>query len=128
MVADTAEKVSLAEREADRVVMAVDEACTNIVRHAYTARTSSKTSELFDTESSLEIRISATSNYLDVQVRDRGIGSSITWHKAIGTIGEYLELKNPHGLGTYIMHKFMDEVSTDFPDDRGCLVRMRKYI
>jgi PAS domain S-box-containing protein len=95
------------EQAVDQVVLAVDEACTNALRHSGATE-------------DLEIRLGFDGGDLVVEVRDHGRGL------------EDVTLDPDHvpdplandGRGMYLIRSLMDEV--EFSSDRGLLVRMVK--
>ena len=125
-VNDVCRDVRIPEQERTKVVMAVDEACSNIVAHAYKA--TPKAGASADDNPRLDLTFRIEKDSLEIQVKDHGLGLKIPWHKTVHVIEEYNHLDTHHGLGFYIMHLFMDEVSIDFPEEHGTVVTMKKYL
>jgi len=93
---------------ADQVVLAIDEACTNAIRHAYEGRC----------DGSVELTLQAGREYLEFQVSDTGVSCppECTERRPLQALdGDDLE---PGGLGIQLIHEVFDEV--DFcPGESG---------
>jgi anti-sigma regulatory factor (Ser/Thr protein kinase) len=96
------------EKKADQVVLAIDEACTNAIRHAYEGRR----------DGSVELTLQAGPEYLEFQVSDTGVPCppECTERRPLQALdGDDLE---PGGLGIQLIHEVFDEV--DFcPGESG---------
>lgn len=99
---------------AAKVSIAVDEAVTNIIMHAY----------LGESEHSLEIELRFTSLALEVHI----------WHTGKGLVDNQIALPDPReyvkhprkgGLGLLLMSRFMDEVHFGKAADRNecCMIK-----
>ncbi len=88
------------EKIADEVVLAIDEACTNAIRHAYEGRC----------DGSVELTLHAAQEYLEFQVSDTGVlcPSECTERRPLQP-PEPDEVQ-PGGLGIQLIHKVFDEV------------------
>ena len=91
------------EHELSEVELAVDEACTNIITHAYSD----------DSEKPIKIRCSMSGNDLVIKIRD--------WGKpfdpdsvSLPNTGSELSKRELGGLGIFLMRKVMDEVKYIF--------------
>ena len=96
-------QVGMDENQAGRVVLALDEALTNIIRHAYEGAS----------DRPIEIRLLKMENKLVVVIRDYG---RIVHPSAIHS--RDLDDVRPGGLGVHIMNECMDEVKF-VPADEG---------
>ena len=96
------------------VVMAVDEASQNVIRHAYAG----------DPDGSIELRIDHTSSELVISLIDYAPEVD---PEAVR--GRNLEDLRPGGLGTHFIRSSMDEVEFEVPPP-GCgnLLRMVKRL
>ena len=98
------------------VQMAVDEACSNVIEHAYGA----------DVAGDIELICCTEDNGdLVVQIRDEGRPfdpSSVPEP----TIGPDLDNLQAGGLGLYFMRKLMDQVTFHFDRKRGNVLTMVK--
>ena len=84
----------------DDVVLAIDEACTNAIRHAYGGRC----------DGSLELTLHAAEEHLEFQVSDTGVPcpSKCTERRPLHP-PDVNDLQ-PGGLGIQLIHKVFDEV------------------
>lgn len=98
------------------VETAVEEACANIIEHAYGGEGRG------DIECSCEVNETG----LVVCLRDRGKPfKPETVHEP--NIHSSLKKRQSHGLGLYIMRKWMDEVKFDFSPEKGNVLTMVKH-
>jgi len=107
-------QAGLDEPGAGRVVLAVDEALTNIIRHAYAGRD----------DGPIEISMRVSGLELSIVIRDYG---QVVHPAAIRS--RDLDDVRPGGLGVHIMHECMDKV-TYAPADQGggtVLTMSKKY-
>jgi serine/threonine-protein kinase RsbW len=117
-----AEFVRQAAKEADldsfaiyAVETAVDEACTNIIEHAYHGE------NLGDIECSVNI----DEDGLTITLRDRGLPFNPS-HVPQPNLDAPLEDRESHGLGLFFMHQMMDEIHFGFEPGRGNILTMVK--
>lgn len=123
------------DEEIDKIEMAVDEACANVVRHAYKhlgvspdlpdeQRTSSSDAIR---QCVLKMGIGFSHDLLEICIIDHGIGVDKT-PPGVNSLDEYQEKGGTGGLGVYIIRNFMDEVEYHAPPDSGTILVMRKYL
>ncbi|MEE8219011.1 MAG: ATP-binding protein, partial [bacterium] len=97
------------EDEGRKLILAVDEACSNIIKHSYDndpTKTISLT--LTDSAEKLEIRIQDFGKRPDVdRIRPRD-----------------LDEVRPGGLGTHFIRSIMDEVTYDTSPGVGCILHL----
>lgn len=104
------------EKEIFEVQTAVDEACTNIIQHAYSGK-----------GGVIAISCELQDNDIVITITDKGMpfdpGSvpppdleADLNHRGVG------------GLGIYLMRKLMDDVSYDFDAEKGNKLTMRKML
>jgi anti-sigma regulatory factor (Ser/Thr protein kinase) len=96
--------------DVDRVILAVHEACTNVIEHCYGG----------DMAQRIDITVFVTADDIAIEVRDYGQKQDVTAIKP-----RALHDVRPRGLGTYFMQSVMDDV-TYHSSDTGTLVRMTK--
>jgi len=96
--------------EVDGVVLAVHEACTNVMKHCYQG----------DTTQRIDLTVLLTEEALTIDIQDYGTPQDVTTIKP-----RELHEVRPGGLGTHFMQAIMDEV-TYSSSDTGTLVRMIK--
>jgi sigma-B regulation protein RsbU (phosphoserine phosphatase) len=101
------------DETAKDIRLAVDEACQNIIRHAYGGRD--------DGDMLLELR--RLPEGLGVYLRDYGAMTDPSRVRP-----RDLEILRPGGLGTHFIHEVMDRVTFLAPDDgRGNLLELIKF-
>lgn len=83
-----------------KIILAVDEACTNIIKHAYN----------FSPEGEITISIKFDTNKLTISITDEGKHFNPNSVPEPNII-EYYKQKKIGGLGIYLMKKLMDEVN-----------------
>ena len=114
-VGRAAGKASLGERAIYEVQLAVDEACSNIIEHAYGG----------EGHGDIEITCRINSEGLTVILRDFG-------HRfepdsvPPPNLRASLENRDLGGLGLYFMYQMMDEVHFEFMPDSGNVLTMVK--
>jgi serine/threonine-protein kinase RsbW len=98
------------------IEMAVDEACSNIIDHAYEG----------DFNGEIECTCSVKENSFLVILHDNGHSFD---PKQVPLPDLYcpLEERGEHGLGLYLMYKYMDEINFDFSDNTGNTLTMVKH-
>jgi serine/threonine-protein kinase RsbW len=96
-----------------RLVLCIDEACSNIIKYSYNECK----------EQSIELRFSLTDHLLEIQIRDYGkqCDPKDIKPRAIKEI-------KPGGLGTYFINEIMDEVNYCTNREKGTLLTMRKNL
>jgi serine/threonine-protein kinase RsbW len=98
------------------VQTAVDEACTNIIQHAYSGR-----------GGIIAISCELQDNDFVVTIRDRGMPFD-PGSVPPPDLEADLEQRRVGGLGMYLMRKLMDEVGYDFDAKKGNKLTMRKML
>ena len=114
-VARAAEAAGLDARAVYQVELAVDEACSNIVEHAYGG----------EGHGDIEVTCRINSDGLTVTLRDYGRPFDPTG-VALPDLHASLEDRDLGGLGLYFMRQLMDEVHFEFTPDSGNLLTMVK--
>lgn len=92
-------ELELSSKEIAHISLAVDEACTNIIKHAYKNSKNGK----------IKIKINKKNNKLSVKLTDNGskFDPSIIPDP---NVEENQKMKKGGGLGMFLMKKIMDEV------------------
>lgn len=135
-----AREMGFADEEVDQIEMAVDEACANVIRHAYKhmgfssdfAAGSSPSLAPGSEPPSIEdcfllVRIHIAPDGLAFEIIDRGVGIE-TQPKGVEGIDEYVQRGGRGGLGIFIMREFMDEVAVEPRQGGGTVLRMAKKL
>jgi serine/threonine-protein kinase RsbW len=102
------------EKNLHGVQLAVDEACTNIINHAYSG-----------TEGMITISCEVKGNYLVITIGDKGKAfdpDSVLRPDLESEIHE----RHVGGLGLHFMKKLMDEVSYSFAADGNKLIMKKR--
>jgi len=124
IVGDLARKVGFDEGEAAKIEMAVDEACSNVVRHAYSPDKEWCWQQR-DPEIRLEIRVEG--DLLIIEINDHGQRFDFANYRP-ARMEDHLREMKPGGYGILIMRNFMDEVQYNSSDQTGNTLRMVKYL
>jgi serine/threonine-protein kinase RsbW len=98
------------------VETAVEEACTNIIEHAYGGEGNGK----------IECSCAADEAGVTIQLRDKGKPFNPGKVHNPNTSAP-LNRRNSHGLGLYIMRKWMDDVRFEFSAEKGNTLTMVKH-
>ncbi len=116
-VEQAARASGLDENQMFDIQMAVDEACTNVIQHAYHGRP----------DGTIDITCERVRQEFIVTIRDYGdpfdpkkVARPKTRHP--------LARRSVGGLGLFFMHKLMDGVKFDFSSDHGNRLTMVKKI
>ena len=100
------------EEDCHGITLAVDEALTNIIRHAYDNRH----------DESIELTCRSLENGLEFILKDRGRAVDLA-----KVCARSLDVVRPGGLGTHIIRQVMDQVEYEpLPD--GNQLRLVKFI
>jgi serine/threonine-protein kinase RsbW len=116
-ITDVARNLSLNGDETFAVQMAVDEACANVIEHAYAGRQNGQVSiicQLLNDEVIVTIRDSG--RMFDPQAVPRP------------DIHAPIEERDAGGLGLYLMEKLMDQVKFEFDPEKGNKLVMKKKV
>lgn len=99
------------------IVLAIDEACTNAIRHAYNN----------DPNQTITLRFTAMDRTLEIQVEDRGHTAPAVTVQRKTPAPPDPETISPGGLGVQLIHEVFDEVDWCPGTPTGNCVRMRLY-
>lgn len=105
-----------AEDDVNKITIAVDEACTNIIKHGYG----------FSPDHFIDIEVRRSGAQFEIVIMDSGKQFD---PKSIETpdMKEYLTHYRRGGLGVYLMKRIMDKVEFNIQHDRNVL-RMVKSL
>lgn len=98
-VASHAENVGLTEKDISEIRLAVDEAFTNIIKHAYKNTTSKP----------VKIELGFDSSKLWISIMDEGEGFKPEDYKAPDIL-KRIKNKQRGGMGVFLIQKLMDQV------------------
>jgi serine/threonine-protein kinase RsbW len=122
-----AREAGFADEEIDQIEMAVDEACANVIRHAYSVDAEGRCPDVAPADFILHLQVCVSENRISFRVRDHGVGLNKKPGGA-GSIEEYVKRGGKGGLGIYIIRNFMDEVDYECPPGEGTILTMTKYL
>ena len=89
------------QKTADDVVLAIDEACTNAIRHAYEGRY----------DGSVELTLHAEADHFEFRVSDQGLPCPPECAERRPLHPPEIDDLQPGGLGIQLIHKVFDEVN-----------------
>lgn len=112
-----AQESGFPEDEIGKIILAVDEACTNIIKHAYK----------YSPEGEIKITITFDSNKLVISIVDHGnhFDPNVIPEP---DIKEYYKQKKSGGLGMFLIKKLMDEVVYSTTTGNKNQVTLIKYL
>lgn len=114
-VISIAQKFHFKQSDIDDIEFAVDEACANIMEHAYGGQ-----------KGKISINVNCNDDEFSIVIKDKGNEFDPT--KAdMPDIDEYHKEKKSDGLGIFIMRKLMDIVRHEFSEDEGNTLIMKKF-
>ncbi len=116
-VSASARKFGFSDEEVSKIALAVDEACTNIIKHAYK----------FDPTKDITVTIRPRRRTFEVSIRDTGREFNPSDIMA-PDMKEYLTHYRKGGLGIYLMKSLMDKVEYDIDPGKKNEVRLTKYL
>jgi anti-sigma regulatory factor (Ser/Thr protein kinase) len=111
------------DEEIAQIEICVDEACANVMEHAYKAG-DVRTFERQD----IVVEVVFEENELTVRVIDHGKGTNPEAVNRIERLEQYLqgEEQRLRGLGLFLIHQYMDRVDIKSTPGRGTTVEMTK--
>jgi len=115
-VSEIARKVGFKNDDIHKIELAVDEACTNVIQHAYKDKSNKP----------IDIAVKLDYKKFSVIITDRGEGFKFD-DIEIPDMEEYLAELKVGGLGIYLMKTLMDEVDYKKTDGKN-QVKMVKYL
>lgn len=114
---DTAALSGLDIETINKIILAVDEACTNIIKHAYK----------YSTDGEILVKATFDEKKFTITLIDKGehFNSTLIPNP---NLKEYIKEKRVGGLGMFLMKKLMDEVVYSNLSDDSNQVVLVKYI
>lgn len=116
LVSRIAELVGFDEDDVCKIELAVDEACANVIKHAYNR----------GKKESIDLMIELDFKKLTIIVTDEGVGFDVN-KILVGDVKEYLAQMRVGGLGIHLMKALMDEVELKSKPGVKTEVKMVKY-
>ncbi len=97
-ISNICRQAGFSKREINNTKLAVDEACTNIIKHAYIGKSGK-----------IIVDIRAWPGNVEIHLRDRG--EPFNWSGVQDPdLEEYVEMGKRGGLGIYLMNRLMDHI------------------
>jgi len=97
-ISDVCLRAGFSKRETNNTKLAMDEACTNIIKHAYR-----------DMAGTIRIDVEAEPGRVEINIFDRG--KSFDWSDVKDPdLQQYVEIGKKGGLGIYLMNRLMDDL------------------
>jgi len=115
LVGEAAERAGMNSKEVYAVQLAADEACSNVIEHAYEGVTDADFEMIVDTQP----------GQVTIVVHDHGKLFDITKVRK-PNLSKNLDEREVGGLGVYLIHKLMDEVRFESTKDNGNFLTMTK--
>lgn len=115
-ISDLARQHGFRDDDINKITIAVDEACTNIIKHGYN----------FAPDHDIDIEVIREGNEFEILISDNGKQFDPN-SVATPDMKEYLSHYRRGGLGMYLMKRIMDKVEFNFRRDRNVL-RMIKSL
>ena len=116
-VGNAAREFGFSDEDASKIVLAVDEACTNIIKHAYQNAP----------DRTINIRIRSEDDRFEVLITDEGKTFDPKTLRPLD-LKEHLTKYRRGGLGVYLMKSLMDEVEYRSLGGKRNEVRLTKYL
>jgi len=118
IVVRVSEKIGFSEDAAAEIELAVDEACTNVITHGYSNEPSRQP---------IDLQIQLNSKAIMIYILDHGRPFSPTEFEA-RDIEEQVKERAGHGLGIYIIKRFMDQVEHKYRPGIGNELKLVRYL
>ena len=123
------------EAQTGEIEMAVDEACANVIRHAYKhlgvspdlSGEKANEQDCVREKCTIRLRACIETDRLVLSVLDQGIGL-YRMPQGVESVQEYQERGGSGGLGIYIIRQYMDEIEFYYPPEAGTVLTMVKYL
>ncbi len=131
LIGDLARQVGFPEDEVAKIEMAVDEACSNVVEHAYAdpkdAIAPEKAWQWKQGDPQIRLDVRSEGDRLVIEINDHGQRFDFTAYQP-NQIEERIHQMQTGGYGMAIMREFMDEVQYSSSDAAGNTLRLVKYL
>ena len=116
-VSAAARECGFPDDEVSKIALAVDEACTNIIKHAYKN----------DPTKRITVSVKTRAGGLEIAISDTGTGFNPNRVQS-PDMKEYLSHYRHGGLGMYLMKSLMDKVEYRIDTGQRNEVRLTKYL
>ncbi len=116
-VSDEAREFGFTDEDVSKIALAVDEACTNIIKHAYR----------FDPNRDITVTVKSKNGAFEITIHDSGAGFDPSRLQA-PDMKDYFSNYRKGGLGVYLMKRLMDKVEYEIKPGKRNEVRLTKYL
>lgn len=116
-VSEAAREFGFADEDVNKIALAVDEACTNVIKHAYR----------FAPDRDIAVTVRPHNTAFEVAIRDTGVGFDPSDVHA-PDMKDYFSHFRKGGLGVYLMKRLMDKVEYEIDPGKRNEVRLTKYL
>lgn len=116
-VTDAARQFGFNDEDVANIVLAVDEACTNIIKHAYQ----------YAPDKEILVSIVRNNGSFEIKIRDNGKNFDPEGLRP-PDLKQNLSHHRRGGLGVYLMKKLMDKVEYHFTEGKSNEVSLVKYL
>lgn len=116
-ISDAAKNFGFDEENVNKITLAVDEACTNIIKHAYE----------YQPDKPIDISVFMNDNKFVVIIKDKGKNFEPD-SVIIPNVKEHVRQYKIGGLGIYLMKSLMDEVKFKINPGNHNEVTLIKYL
>ena len=116
-VGGLAREAGFDENSAMQIELAVDEASTNVIKHAYR----------YDPAHTVDIVVKTDAEKMEIVISDRGKGFDVNKIPA-PDIAKKIAAAKPGGLGIHLMRSLMDEVHFFINPEKQNKVKLVKYL
>lgn len=100
----------------DQIVLAVDEACSNVIEHSYKMNPSKK----------LTVTINCSKEKSTFIIEDNGIGLKSLKYKRLD-LNKYIQKRKEGGLGRYIIQHVMDKITYKKMESKNKLTLIKYF-
>ena len=115
-IIDRAEDAGFSPNEVYAIQTAVDEACANIIDHAYGGEDLGE----------IKVNVQKIKNGIQITLVDDGIPFDPN-EVPEPDISSPLEIRKERGLGVFFIHKLMDNVRFEFSPSKGNILTLTKF-
>lgn len=113
----TAQESGFGKEDIGKIILAVDEACTNIIKHAYN----------YSEKGTININVKLQNSRFSISISDKGKSFNPELIPE-PDLREYHEQKKVGGLGMFLMKKLMDDVVYKTSANKQNQVVLIKYL
>lgn len=116
-VSEAATASGFSDEDVGRIALAVDEACTNVIKHAYQ----------FDPRKTITVSVRVSGKDFEISIVDNGKQFDPE-NVRTPDMKEYLSKFRRGGLGVYLMKSLMDKVEYNIEPGKRNQVRLIKHL